>query len=65
VEVRVAPSATSKFGVDSFLVVFAFTLNHAILQMEIGKIVYNGLASLRRKVLHDFKPSYSSPRAPI
>jgi hypothetical protein len=32
--------------------------------MEISKIVYNSLAFLKRKVLHDFKPSYTSPEAP-
>jgi hypothetical protein len=33
--------------------------------MKISKGVYNGLASLKRKVLDDFSPFYTSPEAPI
>ena len=28
-------------------------------------MVYNDLASLKRKLLHDFTPSYTAPEAPI
>jgi len=43
----------------------AFLFHNTTLQMKISKGVYNGLASLERKVFHDFTPFYTSPEAPI
>jgi hypothetical protein len=37
----------------------SFLFHNTTLQLEISKVVYNSLASLKRKALHDFTPFYT------